>query len=102
MYCIHHELNTISFHYYLSLYGLKALLIFSLHLRSLSMATNQHILGLATNSSFQIPSICIKLETTNYYMWLTTTISSLETFDLGSFILNPKPPSKLLSLKMKR
>ncbi|KAL4588192.1 hypothetical protein LXL04_001074 [Taraxacum kok-saghyz] len=60
-------------------------------------ANNQHILGLATSSSFQIPSINIKLETSNFCLWRTTIISALETFDLESFILNPQPPPETIT-----
>ncbi|KAL4581705.1 hypothetical protein LXL04_006232 [Taraxacum kok-saghyz] len=59
---------------------------------------NQHILGLATNSSIQIPPINIKLETSNYCLWRTTIISAFETFDLESFILNPTPPPETITV----
>ncbi|KAL4589565.1 hypothetical protein LXL04_002473 [Taraxacum kok-saghyz] len=63
------------------------------------MANNyQHILGLATNSSFQILSINIKLETSNFCLWRTTIISALETLDLESFILHPNPPPKTITI----
>ncbi|KAL4589837.1 hypothetical protein LXL04_002748 [Taraxacum kok-saghyz] len=59
------------------------------------MANNhQLILGLATSSSFQIPSINIKPEHENYSLWRTTIISALETFDLESFVLAPAPPAE--------
>ncbi|KAL4563316.1 hypothetical protein LXL04_027356 [Taraxacum kok-saghyz] len=60
-------------------------------------ANNQHILGLATGSSFQIPLINIKLETSNFCLWRTTIISALETFELESFILNPQPPPETIT-----
>ncbi|KAL4589563.1 hypothetical protein LXL04_002471 [Taraxacum kok-saghyz] len=59
---------------------------------------NQHILGLATNSSFQIPSINIKIETSNFCLWRTIIISALETFDLESFILHPNPSPKTITV----
>ncbi|KAL4580085.1 hypothetical protein LXL04_016262 [Taraxacum kok-saghyz] len=58
------------------------------------MANNNNILGFATNSTFQIPSISIKLENSNYSLWRTTVISALETFDLESFVLAPNPPNE--------
>lgn len=58
------------------------------------MANNQLILGLATNSSFQIPSINIKLTHENFCLWRSTIISALETFDLESFVLAPNPPAE--------
>ncbi|KAL4571540.1 hypothetical protein LXL04_018301 [Taraxacum kok-saghyz] len=58
------------------------------------MANNNNILGFATNSTFQIPSINIKLETSNYSLWRTTIISTLETFDLDSFMFSRTPPDE--------
>lgn len=63
------------------------------------MATNQNLLGLATNSSFQIPPLSIKLKTSNYCLWRTTIVSALETFDLESFVLDPKPPAETLTIE---
>ncbi|KAL4585655.1 hypothetical protein LXL04_010278 [Taraxacum kok-saghyz] len=59
---------------------------------------NQHILGLATNSSFQIPPLNIKLDSSNLCLWRTTIISALETFDLESFVLDPQPPSETITV----
>ncbi|KAL4563108.1 hypothetical protein LXL04_027141 [Taraxacum kok-saghyz] len=62
--------------------------------------TNQQLLAAAniasTNLNFQIPSISIKLDCTNYSLWRTTIISALECFDLDSFILNPSPPPETI------
>lgn len=57
------------------------------------MANNQLILGLATNSTFQIHSLDIKLDHENYYLWHSTIFFALETFDLESFVLYPNPPT---------
>ena len=68
-------------------------------LRLSSMANNnQHILGLATNFSFQILSINIKIETSNFCLWRNNIISVLETFDLESFILHPNPPPETITI----
>lgn len=55
------------------------------------MANNLLILGHTTGSSFQIPSINIKLDHENYYIWRTTKFFALETFGLESFVLSPNP-----------
>lgn len=54
-----------------------------------------------TNSftlNFQIPAINIKLDRNNYSFWRTTVISALETFDLEDYVLNPKPPTKIVDV----
>lgn len=53
------------------------------------------ILSLTNSNSllnFQIPSIRVKLDRDNYVLWKTDIVSTLETFDLESHIINPKPP----------
>lgn len=62
------------------------------------MSNNTLLLGLATNGSsalnFQIPSINIKLDRTNYSLWRSTVLSALATFDLDEFVLAPNPPAE--------
>ncbi|GKE79580.1 retrovirus-related pol polyprotein from transposon TNT 1-94, partial [Tanacetum coccineum] len=45
-----------------------------------------------SNLNFQIPTINIKLDRSNFILWRTTIISALETFDLQEHVLNPNPP----------
>lgn len=68
------------------------------------MATNtSNLLHLATTTNastlnFHIPTINIKLDHNNYSLWRTTIISTLETFDLEDYVLNPKPPTETVDV----
>lgn len=68
----------------------------------MSQPTNQQLLAadqiVSTNFSFQIPSINIKLDRQNYFLWRAVVVSALEWFDLDSFILNPTPPAEVVAL----
>lgn len=57
------------------------------------------LLGMAANSNplnFEIHSVNIKLDCTNFSLWCNTIIYALETFDLKSFTLLPNSPSKTI------
>lgn len=53
--------------------------------------TRQHLLAISDDASPSLPNT-IKLDRDNYCLWKTTIISTLETFDLESFVLSPTPP----------
>lgn len=46
--------------------------------------------------NFQIPSITVKFDRTNYPLWRTTIITPLEAFDPEDSVLNPQPPTETI------
>lgn len=63
-------------------------------------SASQSILNLATTTAptlnFQIPQITMKPDRTNYPLWRTTIVATLEAFDLEDYVWNPQPPTETI------